>query len=68
MEELVRQIQTLKTYPGAIDKILPRLRRLYQNHDIYAMVSLLNSRKYATGRVYQVMTTAGKLTVSWEAT
>jgi hypothetical protein len=66
MPDLVREIQFLKTLPGAIDDLLQALRDLYQADDIYAMVKLLNTRAYHTGRRYRVVTFGnGDLSVTW---
>lgn len=68
MDDIVREIQTLKTLPGAVDEILQELRELYRAGDLRAMIRLLNTRKYATGREYRAsQSCAGVQTITWGA-
>lgn len=65
-EDLVREIQTAKTYPGAIDDQLPALRVLYQEKNWKEMVKLLNTRKHHTGREYRTYITGdGAMHLEW---
>lgn len=67
MDELLRQIAFIRTIPGAIDDdTAAEIAALHKQGDLHGMAKVLNARKYATGHVFQVVTLAEALSVTWE--